>query len=371
MKKRSLSVLMALILTLSMAGCGGGLPAVEQTPAPTAVPTQVPAEAPEQVPEAEPAPVEKNGDIVILYTGDVHCAVERGFGYDGVRRVRDAFEAKGCTTLLVDVGDAIEGKPIGALTRGEAIIEIMNTVGYDVAIPGNHEFDYGMDRFLELTEMAEFPYVSCNFNIDGDLVLEPYVIREAAGKKIAFVGVTTPRTLQMAGHVHLLNDAGEFVCGFCQDKTGEGLYSAVQAAADSAREAGADYVVALSHLGNLPKSTPWSCAQVISNTSGSDAFLDGHSHDTDQMIVQNADGQEVPRSASGTQLKNIGYLKITADGQLSVGLYNWPNKVSARELFGIDNAVSRRIDELNAELAVLQATEAELSADPYGQAPGP
>ena len=80
--------------------------------------------------------------------------------------------------MLVDDGDAIQGEPIGTMTTGEGIIDIMNAVGYDLAVPGNHEFDYGMDRFLELTKKANFPYLSCNFNKEGELVFQPYVIKE-------------------------------------------------------------------------------------------------------------------------------------------------------------------------------------------------
>ena len=110
--------------------------------------------------ESSEEPAEKNGDIYILYTSDVHCGVDQGFGYAGLKQVRDTLEAEGYETLLVDDGDSIQGEVLGTLTKGEAIIDLMNDVGYDVAIPGNHEFDYGMERFLELTEKAEFPYIS-------------------------------------------------------------------------------------------------------------------------------------------------------------------------------------------------------------------
>ena len=99
---------------------------------------------------------EKNGEVVILFTSDVHCGVERGFGYAGLKQIRDTLEAQGYTTLLVDDGDAIQGESLGTLTKGEAIIDLMNAMGYDVAIPGNHEFDYGAAQFLQLVEKAEY-----------------------------------------------------------------------------------------------------------------------------------------------------------------------------------------------------------------------
>ena len=117
---------------------------------------------------------EKNGDIYILFTSDVHCGIDSGFGYAGLWQIRNTLESQGYETILVDDGDAIQGETIGTLSKGEKIIELMNAVGYDVAIPGNHEFDYGMDNFLKLAEEADFPYISCNFNYMGEPVFDPY-----------------------------------------------------------------------------------------------------------------------------------------------------------------------------------------------------
>lgn len=163
-------------------------------------------------------------DVLVLFTSDVHCGVDQGFGYVGLKAIKDAAEAAGNHVLLVDDGDSFQGEPVGTMTRGEANVKLMNAMGYDVAIPGNHEFDYGMDRFLELAAMADFPYISCNFNKQGELVFDPYVIKEYDGVKIAFVGVTTPKTLTSSTPRYFQNDEGEFVYGFFQDDTGECVY---------------------------------------------------------------------------------------------------------------------------------------------------
>ena len=106
--------------------------------------------------EAAPALTQ---DVVVLFTSDVHCGIDQGFGYTGLAAVRDSLEAAGNHVLLVDNGDSIQGEPVGTMTTGEAIINLMNAVGYDIAVPGNHEFDYGMDRFLELTEKANLSLI--------------------------------------------------------------------------------------------------------------------------------------------------------------------------------------------------------------------
>ena len=282
-------------------------------------------------------------DLVVLFTSDVHCGIDQGFGYAGLVAIRDNLK-KTNHVLLVDNGDAIQGEPVGTMTTGDAIITLMNSVGYDIAIPGNHEFDYGMDRFLELAKKARFPYISCNFNKEGELVFEPYVIKEFDGVKVAFVGVTTPKTITSSTPKYFQDDDGNYIYGFMQDDTGEGVYNAVQTAVDAAREAGAQYVVALGHVGNEETCAPWTYADIIANTTGIDAFLDGHSHDTDQVTMKNKDGVDVLRSACGTKLGGVGWLKIeAATGKLTTGLYTWDNAASAPELLGIQNNASQAV----------------------------
>ena len=195
-------------------------------------------------------------DLVILYTSDIHCGIDQGWGFAGLYTVKENLSRK-YNVLLVDDGDTIQGEPIGAMTTGEAIIDIMNVMGYDAAIPGNHDFDYGMDRFLELTGKANFPYISCNFNKEGKLIFQPWLIKEIGGMKIGFVGVSTPDTLRSSTPRYFKDDNGDFIYGFLQDETGELLYQAVQESVDAVRAEGVDYVVVLGHLGNSTECSPW------------------------------------------------------------------------------------------------------------------
>ena len=275
-------------------------------------------------------------DIRILYTADVHCAIDQGWGYGGIYAVKESL-SEDSYVLLVDDGDAIQGEPVGLMTRGEAIIDIMNAAGYDIAIPGNHEFDYGMDRFLELAGEAAFPYISCNFNRMGELVFPPYVIRDFDGIRIAFVGVTTPMTIRDSAPKYFMDEDGNYIYGFFQDETGDALYQAVQDAVDSARGEGADYVVVMGHLGDEAEVAPWTYADVISHTSGIDAWLDGHSHDAEQVVMKNKAGQPVYRSACGTKNENIGVLTISPDGSIRTELFSWSAGISAPKLLGLSN----------------------------------
>lgn len=304
-------------------------------------------------------------DIKILYTSDVHCGVDQGFGYVGLSLIREQLEAKGNYTLLVDDGDSIQGEPLGTMTTGEADIDLMNAVGYDIAIPGNHEFDYGTERFLELSEKADFPYISCNFNKEGELIFDPYIIKEFEGVKIGFVGVTTPVTRTSANPRYFQDENGNYVYGFLQeDRTGQILYDAVQNAVDAARAEGADYVFVMGHCGNEAICHPWNYVDIISNTSGIDVFLDGHSHDTDQVIMKNKEGADVIRTAVGTKMSCIGCATISAeDGSVSAEIYTWTNQVPAPELLGLVSPVTYAIEnetsELNEKLGEVVARSAD------------
>ncbi|MBQ6593362.1 MAG: bifunctional metallophosphatase/5'-nucleotidase [Solobacterium sp.] len=314
--------------------------------------------------ESEAPAVEANGEVMILFTSDVHCGIDQGFGYAGLEQIRENLDVQGYTTILVDDGDSVQGESIGTLSKGEAIIELMNAMHYDVAIPGNHEFDYGMEQFMKLVDLAEYPYISCNFNKQGELVLAPYIIKEAAGMKIAFVGVTTPQTLVSCAPVNFQDENGEVIYGFMEDSTGEELYSAVQKAVDDARAEGADYVIVMGHLGMEENLQPWTYADVIANTTGIDAFLDGHSHDSERVEMINEDGDPVTRAAPGTKLACIGYCRITAEGVAETGLYRWTNSTSAPALFGFDNEMTVKVAEANDSFEELLNTRiAETTVD--------
>ena len=249
-------------------------------------------------------------DIVILHTNDVHCGYE---GYDKLVEL-----AKGAD-LVVDAGDAIQGGPIGTLSKGEYITEIMNYVKYDVAGLGNHEFDYGMDQILKIAnDMAEFPYVCCNLvDKNGEPLFDAYKIFEVKGKKIAFVGADTPETFYKSTPTFFQDEKGNYIYSFCEGNDGQDLYDAVQKAVDDARAEGADYVIVLGHLGIDEESAPWRVTDVAANTKGIDAFIDGHSHSVYTETVKNAEGEDVLLQQTGTKLANVGKITIAADGTIT------------------------------------------------------
>lgn len=258
-------------------------------------------------------------DIVVLYTNDVHCGVDENIGYAGLALYKKQMQALTPYVALVDAGDAIQGAPIGTLSDGGYLIDIMNKVGYDFAIPGNHEFDYGMPRFLELAGKLNCGYYSSNF-MDvrtGTTVFSPYKMFTFGASKVAFVGATTPESFTKSTPAYFQDGAGNYIYTFCEDESGQKLYGQIQAAVDSARAEGANYVILVGHLGENGTTERWTSDNVIKNTTGIDACIDGHSHEEYAKYVKNRNGKDVLLTQTGTKLKDIGKMVIHADGTIT------------------------------------------------------
>ena len=269
---------------------------------------------------SQPEAAEK-GDIVVLYTNDVHTYLDKDLTYSRVAAYRDTLD----NVLLVDAGDHIQGTAYGGMDSGATIIKLMNAAGYDLATLGNHEFDYGMQGCMNVIDWAEFPYVSCNFyhekdGVVGKSVLDSYKVFEVAGTKIAFIGVTTPESFTKSTPAYFQDEKGNYIYGIAGGNDGSGLYAAVQTAIDAASKE-ADVVVALGHLGDDPASQPWTSEEVIAHTTGLDAFIDGHSHSKNPMKeVKDKAGSTVVLTQTGNYLNALGQMTISADGKITTKL---------------------------------------------------
>ena len=222
-------------------------------------------------------------DVTILYTNDVHTYIDKQspkLTYAAIADLKQSYQNAGKDVLLVDAGDHVQGTAYGSMDEGASIIKLMNAAGYDVATPGNHEFDYGMDRAKAIMKEADFPYLSCNW-VDlrtGLRVLPSVKVFVRGGRRIAFVGVTTPETFTKSTPAYFMDKAQrKYIYDIQGGEDGKKLYDAVQKAIDKAKLL-ADVVIGLGHLGVDPSSSPWTSKEVIEHTSGFDAFIDGHSH---------------------------------------------------------------------------------------------
>lgn len=295
----------------------------------------------------------KSDDIVILTTNDVHCAINGdNIGYAGLAAYKKEMEAANKYVTLVDAGDAVQGDVIGTLSKGEYLTEIMNYIGYEIAVPGNHEFDYGMEQLLnKIVPAFKGTYLSCNFvDAAGKPVFDAYKIVTYGDKKVAYVGICTPETFTKSTPDYFKNSKGEYIYCFCEEDNGKALYNAVQKAVDAAKKAGADYVIAIGHLGIDQESSPWTSTEVIQNTTGIDAFVDGHSHSTFAGQEKNKDGKAVATISTGTKLENIGKVTISAKGVVTTAL------VPAAEVTSKDKDTETFIAEIEKKYEALVKT---------------
>ena len=298
-------------------------------------------------------------DVTILYTNDVHTYIDNKSPkptYAAIAALKKSIEDAGRDVLLVDAGDHIQGTAYGSMDDGATIIKLMNEAGYDLATPGNHEFDYGMARAKAVLREADFPYVSCNW-VDlrtGLNVLPSVKFFFVGGRKIAFVGVTTPETFTKSTPAYFMNDAQtKYIYDILGGEDGQKLYDAVQKAIDKAEFWGADTIIGLGHLGVDPSSSPWTSEEVIAHTHGFTAFIDGHSHTVmANKQVTDASGKAVTLTQTGSYFKNIGKMTVGADGTITTELIDTYEGLDAAVAATASNWISAVDDMLGEEIAV-------------------
>lgn len=300
----------------------------------------------------------EKSEVTILYTNDVHTYIDKQvpeLTYAAIAALKQSYQNAGKKVLLVDAGDHVQGTAYGSMDQGSSIIELMNAAGYDAATPGNHEFDYGMDRAKELMRDADFPYLSCNWvDLRTNLRVLPEIkVFVRGGVRIAFVGITTPETFTKSTPAYFMNKAQtKYIYDILGGEDGQKLYSAVQKAVDKAKCL-ADVVIGLGHLGVDPSSSPWTSEEVIAHTTGFDAFIDGHSHTVmENKQVADASGRLVTLTQTGSYFANVGEMTIAPDGTIStrlVSTYDQEDPAVAAEQAAWVNTVD---DMLGEKIAV-------------------
>ena len=298
-------------------------------------------------------------DVTILYTNDVHTYIDNKSPkptYAAIAALKKSIQDTGRDVLLVDAGDHIQGTAYGSMDDGATIIELMNEAGYDLATPGNHEFDYGMARAKAVLREAKFPYISCNW-IDlrtGFRVLSSVKFFCVGGRRIAFVGVTTPETFTKSTPAYFMDESqSRYIYDILGGEDGRKLYDAVQKAIDKAEFWGADTIIGLGHLGVDPSSSPWTSEEVIAHTHGFTAFIDGHSHTVmENKQVLDASGKAVTLTQTGSYFKNIGKMTVAADGTIRTELIDTCEALDAAVAAATTEWISAVDDMLGEEIAV-------------------
>lgn len=334
MKKHSklLALLLALAVTFTMA-----------------VPV-VTTQAEDGIMTISAMPEDVAGKTVILHTNDVHGAIE---GYAKVAALKAEFEAAGANVLLMDAGDFSQGETFVSVSRGAAAVELMNMAGYDVAAPGNHEFDYGYAQLKTLTEAADFPVLAANIKCGDDNVFGNHIVLTAGETRVGVFGLDTPETATKA---HPAKIAGvTFV-------SAQELYTLAQAEVDALKAENCDYIICLGHLGIDEESAREGNRSIdlLENVTGIDVFIDGHSHSTLEQVQEATGGTgkvgDTCLTSTGTKLANIGV--VILDGEtITIA------SISAEDItVAGDDAIAARAreiqDEIKAEYGAAFATSA-------------
>lgn len=303
MRKLRNLLILALAACLLLTACGGG-----DAPAP------VYTDPPEETRETKDL-----GEVTILFTGNIRNLFEKNetrgeIGYAALAAYRKSLEDDGLQVILVDGGNAMASEGAGAVRKGRTLADLIDSVGYDVRVVGETELTYGMKDFRNLTEkMDASAYLSCNLvDGDGQTVFASYEIVECGDVKVAFVGITTP---------HAADTLGDDNYGFCQGASKEDFFAAIQDAIDAASNADAEYVIAVGALGTDPLDSPWTCAEIIANTTGLSAFLDCGGGVLEGMTVKDLDNYEIPVCAVGSEFHYVGQIALNLnDGTAEVDL---------------------------------------------------
>ena len=296
-------------------------------------------------------------DITILYTNDVHTYIDKKspeLTYAAIAALKKSYQDAGKNVLLVDAGDHIQGTAYGSMDEGASIIQLMNAAGYDVATPGNHEFDYTLPQLQKLIDKAKYQYLCCNLTYtakDGKGLTgyKAYEIKTYGDTKVAFVGIDTPESFTKSTPAYFMDKSqSRYIYDILGGDDGQKLYKAVQKSIDKAKVL-ADYVIGLGHLGVDPSSSPWTSKEVIEHTSGFDAFIDGHSHTKMECEwVKDLSGKAVALTQTGSYFANVGEMTIKADGSIATRLIS-SYEGSDSVVEGIQTAWVASVDDMLGE----------------------
>lgn len=211
--------------------------------------------------------IEASDKIIIIHTNDIHgrlLETEETVGMAKLATLVQEYRNEYKHVLLLDGGDTIHGLPIVNTVKGESAISIMNAVGYDAMVPGNHDFNFGWARLKELAEDYGFTILASNLFDKGKLVFPAFKIIELGPYKVGIFGLVTPDTKSTTNPRNIRGlDIGD-------------LNEAAKEAVDYLKTQDVDLIIALGHVG---KEKGYTSIQVIDAVDGIDVFVDGHSHE--------------------------------------------------------------------------------------------
>jgi 2',3'-cyclic-nucleotide 2'-phosphodiesterase (5'-nucleotidase family) len=241
--------------------------------------------------------------VVILHTNDEHGSIEN---FAKIASIRDQLENSNeyDDIIIVSGGDAFSGNPVvdeyvidGENLRGKPMIDLMNEVGYEASVLGNHEFDYGQERLKASMEMANYPMLLANIEVDEDEAdlpqPDPYTMIETeSGINLSLLGLVQ---VQESGYPSTLPTN---LYGLTYLNPRDTLEEYMHLKDES------DAFILLSHVGHN-----WN-QQVAEEVSGIDAIIGGHSH---TVVEEATKVQDTLITQAGSDLEYVGKVVLTFD----------------------------------------------------------
>ncbi len=299
--------------------------------------------------------LQEEARFIIFHTNDTHARVSdkagSRIGFAKMKALIDAERKKPNQGVLVfDAGDTLHGTSFATLSKGESIMDILNIIPYDAMAPGNHDFNYGYKRLLELARKAKFPLLSANVLKEGSnrTVLPQYKIIKKNGVRFGVFGLSTPET---AYKTHPKNVKGLVF---------QNPIEAAKRVVAVLEKKGVDVIIGVGHIG-IDKETEITSEKIAEAVPQIDLFVDGHSHSAlptgkkinKTLIVQ-----------TGEYLKNLGkvVLVYAPDGSITIeaGLIPADTTEQVEKNASIETLVTKIVEKNKALLNKVIGTTAVL-----------
>ncbi|MFA9424381.1 MAG: bifunctional UDP-sugar hydrolase/5'-nucleotidase, partial [Sedimentibacter sp.] len=211
---------------------------------------------------------DKTTTITIIHTNDTHGRIlgdSTSIGFPKIATIVKETKAANPNTLVLDAGDTLHGMPIVNISKGENAIKVLEATGYDYMTIGNHDFNYGQERLLELRDMTSVGMISANIlDENGNNLFTPYVIKEIDGVKVGIFGLSTPETAYKTSPSNVTGltfanpiETAEKIVNEIKDQT--------------------DVIIGIVHLG-LDGGSEFTSERLANEVDGIDVLIDGHSH---------------------------------------------------------------------------------------------
>ncbi len=286
--------------------------------------------------------LERFEEITIFHTNDIHGRYAEGNEHIQIGNLA-TLKKETPNSILVDAGDCLHGLPLVNMDKGKDAMELIKCAGYDYIAPGNHDFNYGKDRLLELSKSANsgentLKFLSANIFENGKKVFDSNDIKEIDGIKIGFFGLSTQETKSKTGFKNV--EGLEFR---------NPIESATEQVSELKRK-GADVIVAICHIGTNSLSKPNSI-DIANEVQGIDLIIDGHSHTKFENGKQVGDTLIV---STGQYLENIGEVKLTLDTNdiENIKIENKSARLIGKEealRYKLDSNISKKVDEIKKQ----------------------